>query len=126
MFHNIPESILARMRHLEAIDQRDQADGTPRLQRLRQVSPEVGRFIALMAAMAPAGQYIEIDTDKDLYAPCYEIVVPRLVPGGILVADNAINRAALLQPMLDRALQDERVDAQIVPVGKGALVCRKR
>jgi hypothetical protein len=31
-----------------------------------------------------------------------------------------------LQPMLERALADERVDALIVPIGNGELVCRKR
>jgi predicted O-methyltransferase YrrM len=48
------------------------------------------------------------------------------VQGGILVADNAINHQATLRPMLERALQDARVDALIVPIGKGELVCRKR
>ena len=30
------------------------------------------------------------------------------------------------QPMLDKALSDSRVDALIVPIGKGELVCRKK
>ncbi len=48
------------------------------------------------------------------------------IRGSLLVADNAINHHVTLQPMLDRALQDERVDALIVPIGKGELICRKR
>ncbi len=39
--------------------------------------------------------------------------------------DNAINHAATLQPVRDRAAVDERVDALVVPVGKGVLLCRK-
>jgi hypothetical protein len=31
-----------------------------------------------------------------------------------------------LQPMLDRALEDPGVDALIVPLGGGELVCRKK
>ena len=31
MFHDIPQTILARMRELEQIDLRDRADGTPRM-----------------------------------------------------------------------------------------------
>ncbi len=195
MFHDIPEPVLRRMRELEEIDSRDRADGTPRLKRLRQIPPEVGRFIAILAASAPAGVWIEIgtsagysalwlalacravgrrlttyeilpekaqlarltfertgvgdvielvhgdardylprckdiafcflDAEKEVYSTCYEVVVPRLVPGGILVADNAINHQQTLQPMLERALQDPRVDALIVPLGGGELVCRK-
>jgi caffeoyl-CoA O-methyltransferase len=66
-----------------------------------------------------------LDAEKELYGECYERVVPRLVQGGILIADNAINHQATLQPMLERALTDDRVDALIVPIGKGVLLCRK-
>jgi caffeoyl-CoA O-methyltransferase len=196
MFHHIPPSILERMHALEQIDARDRLDGTPRLQRLRQVPPETGRFLALLAAGAPPGQVIEIgtsagystlwlalacreqgrrlttfellpekaalarqtfnlagvedtvtlvegdarahlaqldkiafcflDAEKEIYAECYELVVPRLVQGGLLAADNATNHREALQPMLERALADARLDALIVPIGKGELVCRKR
>ena len=196
MFHDIPQATLARMRELEEIDSRDRTDGTPRMKRLRQIPPEVGRFIAIMAAAAPAGRWIEIgtsagystlwlalasratgrkittyeildekavlarrtfdaagvgdmvefvhgdaldhlpgckdiafcflDAEKEIYGRCYEALVPAMVPGGILIADNAINHQATLRPMLDRALQDERIDALIVPIGKGELVCRRR
>lgn len=67
-----------------------------------------------------------LDAEKEIYGQCYETVVPNMVSGGILVADNAINHEATLRPMLDRALADERVDAMIVPIGKGELVCRKK
>lgn len=195
MFHDIPQPMLERMQYLEQIDTRDRQDGTPRLQRLRQVPADTGRFLALMAASAPEGAYVEIgtsagysamwisracemlgrtlttfevlpekiglaretfrlagvedivhlvegdarehlegleeiafcflDAEKEVYADCYELVVPRLVKGGLLVADNAINHRETLQPMLDRALSDERVDAMVMTVGKGELVCRK-
>ena len=196
MFHDIPQTIQARMHELEQIDRRDRTDGTPRMKRLRQISPEVGRFIALLAASAPAGQYVEIgtsagystlwlalacratqrkittfeilkekvelarltfgtagvgdvvelvpgdaldhlanypsiafcflDAEKEIYGQCYEAVVRRLVPGGILVADNATSHETFLRPMLERALADERLDALIVPIGRGELVCRKK
>ena len=196
MFHDIPEAMLARMRELEARDRRDRTDGTPRMERLRQISPEVGRLLAILAAGAPEGPCLEIgtsagystmwlalaarergqkvttfeilaakvemaratfdaagvrdvvelvhgdalehlggfsgigfcflDCEKEIYGRCFEEVVPRMVPGGILVADNAINHRQALEPMLDRALSDERVDALIVPIGNGELICRRR
>ena len=195
MFHDIPEPVKRRMDALQALDAADRADGTPRARRLRQIPPETGRFLSLMAATAPPGVYVEIgtsggysslwiglaclalarklvtievdewkaslaretfheagmegvveivvgdardalgrldgisfcflDTEKELYAECYELVVPRMVPGGLLIADNAINFQEILQPMLDRALADPRVDALIVPIGNGELLCRR-
>ena len=183
------------MRLLEAIDAQDRQDGTPRLKRLRQIPPETGQFLALLAVMAPRGNVIEIgtsagystlwlslacrqrgdkiktfellgdkirlaretfrmagvedivdliagdaleflpdiqdiafcflDAEKEIYSACYEAVLPNMVPGGLLVADNAINHRTTLQPLIEHALADERVDALVVPIGKGELLCRK-
>lgn len=195
MFHTIRPAIAERMKYLEARDARDRDDGTPRMQRLRQIPHETGRFLALLAASAPEGDIIEVgtsagystlwlalaaqllgrrvitfevlpekvaltretfrlagvenvvefiaddarkhieqfdqiafcflDAEKEVYGEIYELVIPRLVKGGLLVADNAVNHREALQSMLERALSDERVDALIVPIGKGELVCRK-
>ncbi len=195
MFHSMRQSVLDRMKYLEQIDVRDREDGTPRSQRLRQIPPETGKFLALLAANAPDGMYLEIgtsagysalwiniacemlgrtlhtfevlpekvrlaretfqvaqvektidlvegdarnylsqfeniafcflDAEKEVYGECYEAIIPKLVKGGLLIADNAINHQATLKPMLDRALSDSRVDAMIVPIGKGELFCRK-
>lgn len=195
MFHNIRLSVAERMRFLEQRDAEDRGDGTPRMQRLRQIPPEAGKFIALLAASAPEGAYLEIgtsagystlwlalaaetlgrrvttfevlpekaamaretfqmagvgnvvelvagdvrrhienyqkiafcflDAEKEAYGEIYDLVIPRMVSGGILVADNAINHREALERMLNQALTDERVDALIVPIGKGELVCRK-
>ncbi|MHC5164950.1 MAG: O-methyltransferase [Planctomycetota bacterium] len=195
MFYDIPQSILDRMRFLEEIDTRDRTDGTSRMKRLRQIPPETGKFIAMLAASAPEGNTIEIgtsagystmwlalacrllqrkiktfeildekamlaretfklaeiedvvelvhgnaleyldacknisfcflDAEKEIYEDCYEKIVPNMVSGGLLIADNAINHEATLRPMLNRALDDSRMDAMIVPIGKGELVCRK-
>jgi caffeoyl-CoA O-methyltransferase len=184
------------MAYLETIDARDRTDGTSRLERLRQIPRETGRFIALLAAAAPPGRCLEIgtsagystlwlalacrlrghkvttfeildekfalaretfeaacvgdvvdlihgdaldhlphcrdvsfcflDAEKEIYRDCYEAVVPTMTAGGILTADNAVNHEATLRPMLQRALTDDRVDALVVPIGKGELVCRKQ
>jgi len=186
---------MARMAQLEQADARDRADGTSHQKRLRQISPQVGQFIAILAAGAPIGRYIEIgtsagystmwlslacraigrkiitfeileekvqlaretiritgisdivelvhgdavehlasyegiafcflDAEKEVYQSCYELVVPRLMKGGILVADNAISHEATIQPMIEKALTDDRVDALVVPIGTGELVCRR-
>lgn len=50
------------MRHLEAPDAADRADGTERRLRLRQIPPDAGKLIALLAATAPPGRMIEVGT----------------------------------------------------------------
>jgi len=195
MFGQIPGNIEHRMHYLRALDKKDRQDGTDHKRRLRQIPPETGRFIALLAASAPDGKLIEIgtsggystlwlalacretsrrlttfeilkekaelaretfrvaevldvidlvegdareylekherisfcflDPEKEVYGECYEKVIPNMVGGGLLVADNAISHQEVLGPFIERALNDERVDALVVPIGSGELVCRK-
>lgn len=65
-----------------------------------------------------------LDARKELYAECYEVIIPKLVKGGVLIADNVTNFQKMLHPMLYRALSDDRVDAMITPIGTGELLCR--
>jgi predicted O-methyltransferase YrrM len=43
----------------------------------------------------------------------------------LILADNAISHQEELTPFLERVREDPRLDALIVPIGKGLLVCRK-
>ena len=67
-----------------------------------------------------------LDAEKEIYGECYDLVIPRLVSGGTLVADNAINHSDSLAPMIESALADTRVDATVATVGKGLLLCRRQ
>ena len=67
-----------------------------------------------------------LDAEKEHYEDLYELIVPRLVTGGLLVADNVISHRSTLGPLVDRANLDRRVDSVVVPIGKGELLCRKR
>jgi len=183
------------METLEALDAIDRQDGTPRARRLRQITPDTGRFLALLAAGVPAGAWVEIgtsggystlwlslaarqvgqriityefdpvkviraretfreaavedlieivegdariglnnsgpiafcflDVEKEIYTECFDLVIPRLVSGGLLVADNLISHRDDLLEFIDHVMLDQRVDSLIVPVGKGEMVCRK-
>ncbi len=51
------------MDYLQKIDLQDRIDGTERMKRLRQIPPETGKFISLLAANCPPdGEFIEIGT----------------------------------------------------------------
>jgi caffeoyl-CoA O-methyltransferase len=195
MFNNIPKKIKERMRYLEALDKEERAREKPMLERLRQIPPETGKFIALLAASAPRGTYLEIgtsggfstlwlalacrevgsklitfevleekvklaketfkaagvedvvelvagdarkllknyknvsfcflDAEKEYYLDCYETLIPNMVTGGLLVADNVISHKEQLGEMIERTLNDDRVDSLVVPIERGELVCRK-
>jgi caffeoyl-CoA O-methyltransferase len=62
MFSEISSNMRARMKVLEEIDNNDRINGTERLSRLRQIPPETGKFLALIASNCPMGNFIEIGT----------------------------------------------------------------
>ncbi|MFN2190023.1 MAG: O-methyltransferase [Candidatus Promineifilaceae bacterium] len=66
-----------------------------------------------------------LDTDKRLYQECYDIVVPKLVSGGMLLVDNAVSHADSLTSFLQYVEEDARVDSIVISIGKGVLLCRK-
>jgi predicted O-methyltransferase YrrM len=73
----------------------------------------------------PQVAFCFIDAEKDIHQSCYDLVIPNLVPGGWLVADNVISHQSELQSFLSYASEDPRLDALVVPLGKGLLLCRK-
>lgn len=60
----------------------------------------------------------------ELNAKIYEIIVPRLVPGGWIVIDN-VTSPRYQKEFLERARSDPRVDCVLLPFPKGDLICRK-
>lgn len=66
-----------------------------------------------------------LDAEKEMYTECYEKVVPSMTEKGILIADNVISHKDVLKDMVEHALGDQRVDAMVVPIGSGLLLCVK-
>ncbi len=66
-----------------------------------------------------------LDADNEIYQDCYDLAIPNMVSGGLFLADNVISHSRDLEPFVKRAAADERVDAVVVPIGKGLLFCRK-
>ena len=60
----------------------------------------------------------------ELNARAYEIVVPRLVAGGLLIVDNVTSPRHQTE-LIQRADNDPRVDSVLLPFPKGDLICRK-
>jgi len=66
-----------------------------------------------------------VDAGCGLARGAYGLALPRLAQGGLLCVHKALSHAAGFQDFLDDATSDPRVDAVIVPIGAGLLICRK-
>ena len=196
MFKELSAELIQHMQQLEIQDQRDRTDGTPRNQRLRQITPDTGKFLAIIASSLPEGEIIEIgtsagystiwlalaardsgrrvktfeidehkikmasdtfgisglsdhielihddflqradalgpvafcflDAEKDVYETCFKAIADKMVKGGLIVADNAIDQYEGIKPMIESALTDDRFDCITVPIGNGEFICRRK
>jgi predicted O-methyltransferase YrrM len=105
---------------------------------LDRVEIRVGRADDALAAMPeePTFDYVFIDADKQAYPTYYDLVLPRLVPGGLLLLDNVFLRGDVISPsddrtrimheLNDRVTADERVDSVMIHVADGLTLVRKR
>jgi predicted O-methyltransferase YrrM len=109
MFQDIPQPILDRMAHLEAIDARDRLDGTPRMRRLRQIPAETGRFIALMAACAPEGAFLEVGTSAG-YSSMWIALACRARGARLITFEALPEKAVLAADTFSRAGLDGVVE----------------
>ncbi|OKI04910.1 SAM-dependent methyltransferase [Streptomyces sp. CB02923] len=85
----------------------------------------------------PRIDFAYLDADKDNYIPYWNELVPRLRPGGLIVADNVLFGGAVSDPQAEgpaaairefneHVMADERVEAVMLTVADGLTVARRR
>jgi len=63
--------------------------------------------------------FILLDADRPQYLTYFELVFPKLISGGLLVADNVVSHAHELESYLGRVKSHPRLFSVTVPIGKG-------
>jgi len=102
------------------------------------IRPIPGAALDTLYAL-PTGQafdFVFLDADKENYVNYYEAVLPRLRPGGLLVADNTLWSGKVLDPKAksDHAIVafnatvhgDPRVEHVLLSVRDGVMLIRKK
>ncbi len=84
----------------------------------------------------PTFDYVFVDADKKGYPTYYDLVVPRMISGGLLLLDNVFlggdvvtphdERTRIMHELNDRVTADERVDSVMIHVADGLTLVRKR
>ena len=103
------------------------------------VAIEVGPAGASLAAMPeePAFDFVFLDADKTGYPAYYELILPRMRPGALLLIDNILmdgdvvdpepgSSAEVMAALNEKIAADERVDAAFAMVADGLAFVRKR
>ena len=88
-----------------------------------------GDCLETLKTLSGPFDFVLLDVWKDLYLPCFELVHPKLAPGGIIAADNML-LPEIVRPQAEayrkrvRAVGD--LDSVLLDVGNGIEISRRR
>ncbi len=98
----------------------------------------IGDAMELIPTLSDMWDLVFIDADKKNYLNYYELVIERMNPGGIILADNILWSGKVIDPAAtDRETEilrrynevihaDERVENILLPIRDGIMVARKK
>jgi len=97
----------------------------------------IGKAEEVIPALTENFDLVFIDAGKQDYGLFYDLIIDRVRPGGLLLADNVLWSGKVLNPgndadalalhaFNDRVQADDRVENLMLPVRDGLLVMRKK
>jgi caffeoyl-CoA O-methyltransferase len=99
----------------------------------------IGHALDIIPSLDETFDLVFIDADKDNYSNYYDLVLPRLKPGGFIIADNVLwsGKVLMSEKEMDRDTlslhqfnlkihADERVENVLFPIRDGLMIIRKK
>lgn len=84
-----------------------------------------GSAAETLATLTGPFHFVFLDADRANYSTYLDLALPKLQPGGLLVADNVISHAEELTDYLARVKSNPTLFSVTIPVGKGEEVSLK-
>lgn len=84
-----------------------------------------GNAAETLAGLTGPFHFVFLDADRANYSAYLDLALPKLQPGGLLVADNVISHAEELADYLARVKSNPALFSVTVPVGKGEEIALK-
>lgn len=104
-----------------------------------QIYAKTGDALVLIKELKPIFDLVFIDADKKNYLNYYELILPKLNSGGVILADNVLwwgkvldetpdkdKTTKLLQEFNKSIAKDKRVEVVMLPVRDGISLIRKK
>ncbi len=99
----------------------------------------IGDALEVIPGLDGPFDMVFIDANKQEYARYYDLVIDKVAPGGLILADNVLwsgkvltsaerekdQDAALIHRFNEKVLRDERVENAMLPLRDGLLIVRK-
>ncbi|GGD13498.1 O-methyltransferase [Flavobacterium orientale] len=102
-----------------------------------QIMQHLGEAVAIIPTLETKFDLVFIDADKENYLNYYELIVPKMNKGGIILSDNVLWSGKVVEPLKEgdlstkilleynqRLKNDPRVETVLLPIRDGLTVSR--
>ncbi len=102
-----------------------------------QITQHLGEAVTVIPALKEKFDLVFIDADKENYLNYYELIVPKMNQGGIILSDNVLWSGKVVEPLKEGDLStkvlleynqrlntDPRVETVLLPIRDGLTVSR--
>jgi predicted O-methyltransferase YrrM len=102
-----------------------------------QIVQHLGEAIAIIPTLETTFDLVFIDADKENYLNYYELILPRMNKGGIILSDNVLWSGKVVEPLKEgdvstqvlleyniRLNEDSRIETVLLPIRDGLTVSR--
>lgn len=102
-----------------------------------QIHQHIGNAIEIIPKINEYFDFVYLDADKENYNEYFDLIIDKIVPGGVLISDNVLWSGKVLhtknQDLITEKLiefnqlvkKDKRLDTIILPIRDGLSICRK-
>ena len=102
-----------------------------------QIHQYIGNAIEFIPKINECFDFVYLDADKENYNEYFDLVIDKIVSGGVLISDNVLwsgkvlntkNQDLITQKLIEfnqLVKKDKRLDTIILPIRDGLSICRK-
>ena len=102
-----------------------------------QIHQHIGNAIEIIPKINECFDFVYLDADKENYDKYFDLVIDKIVSGGVLISDNVLwsgkvlnnkNKDLITQKLIEfnqLVKKDKRLDTIILPIRDGISICRK-
>ncbi|MAU62972.1 MAG: methyltransferase [Flavobacteriaceae bacterium] len=104
---------------------------------VNQIQQHVGNALKIIPKINEIFDFVYLDADKENYIEYFDLIIDKIISGGVLICDNVLWSGKVLNPknqdLITQKLiefnkllkKDKRLDTIILPIRDGLSICRK-
>lgn len=78
-----------------------------------------GNALDILPTLQEKWDFIFIDAEKSEHTNYFELILEKLLPGGVIITDNIVSHEDELKEYLETIRSHPKLESQLIPIGRG-------